>query len=220
MAGSWYAHVSLPVFQFIACRWYFRLFLWTRFLWQVSRIRLRLLPTHPDGAGGLSFLSSVSSAYVPLAAAHGVLLAGWIANQILYFGARLPQYALEIAMMVIFLQLILLGPLIVFAPQLADVRLLGRREYDALGQRYAREFDAKWLRGGAPAGEPLLGSGDIQSLADLGGCLEVVRTMRPIPITKASAITIAMSSLLPLAPLLLTMMPLEELIQRLVGVLF
>lgn len=220
MAGWWYGHVSLPIFQFLACRWYFRLFLWTRFLWQVSRIRLRLLPTHPDGAGGLSFLSSVAVAYVPVATAHGVLLAGWIANQVFYFGAKLPQYVLEIAMTVGFLQLILLGPLVVFAPQLAQLKRVGRREYDALAQRYAREFDAKWLRGGAPADEPLLGSGDIQSLADLGNFLEVVHTMRPMPITKTSAVALALATLAPIAPLLLTMMPLEELIKRLFGVLF
>ena len=48
-----------------------------------------------------------------------------------------------------------------------------------LAARYAREFDRKWLRGGAPADEPLLGSGDIQSLADLGNSYEVVKEMQP-----------------------------------------
>ena len=33
LAGWWYLFVSLPVFQFILLRWYFRLFIWTRFLW-------------------------------------------------------------------------------------------------------------------------------------------------------------------------------------------
>jgi hypothetical protein len=41
-----------------------------------------------------------------------------------------------------------------------------------------RKFDAMWVRGGAPADEPLVGSADIQSLADLGNSFEVVRTMR------------------------------------------
>jgi hypothetical protein len=36
-----------------------------------------------------------------------------------------------------------------------------------LAQRYVREFDHKWLRGGASADGPLVGSGDIQSLAVL-----------------------------------------------------
>ncbi|WP_240975217.1 hypothetical protein [Paraburkholderia aromaticivorans] len=39
-AGFWYAYVSVPIFQFLLIRWYFRLFIWTRFLWHVSRIGL------------------------------------------------------------------------------------------------------------------------------------------------------------------------------------
>ncbi|WP_256971834.1 hypothetical protein [Paraburkholderia caledonica] len=52
LAGMWYGYVSLPIFQFLLLRWYFRLFVWTRFLWQVSRIKLSLVPTHPDRVGG------------------------------------------------------------------------------------------------------------------------------------------------------------------------
>jgi hypothetical protein len=37
--------VSLPVFQFLLLRWYFRLVIWARFLWQVSRLKLALVPT-------------------------------------------------------------------------------------------------------------------------------------------------------------------------------
>jgi len=59
------------------------------------------------------------------------------------------------------------GPLLLFTPQLAAAKRTGKREYGTLAERYIREFDAKWLRGGALAGEPLVGSGDIQSLANL-----------------------------------------------------
>ena len=76
LAGMWYGYVSLPIFQFLLCRWYFRLFIWTRFLWQVSRIELSLVPTHPDRVGGLGFLSNTVYAFVLLAVAHGALLAG------------------------------------------------------------------------------------------------------------------------------------------------
>jgi hypothetical protein len=40
LAGYWMGFVSLPIFQFLLLRWYFRLFVWARFLWQVSRIKL------------------------------------------------------------------------------------------------------------------------------------------------------------------------------------
>lgn len=53
LAGIWYCYVSLPIFQFLLLRFYFRLFVWARFLGQVSRIDLKLIPTHPDRLGGL-----------------------------------------------------------------------------------------------------------------------------------------------------------------------
>ena len=110
--------------------------------------------------------------------------------------------------------------IVVFAAQLAQAKRTGSREYGTLAERYVREFDAKWLRGGAPADEPFVGSGDIQSLADLGNSFEVVRTMQIAPITRDALLRLAAATLAPIVPLLLTMMPLEELLKKLFGILF
>jgi hypothetical protein len=219
LAGMWYGYVSLPFFQFLMIRWYFRLFVWARFLWQVSRIKLSLIPTHPDRAGGLGFLANTVYAFSMLAVAHGALIAGQFANRIFYLGAALPDFKMEIAVLVVFIMCIVIGPLLAFAIQLDQTWRTGLREYDTLAQRYVREFDAKWLRGGAPADEPFVGSGDIQSLADLGNSLEVVRSMRIVPVTKGAIIQLAAATVAPIAPLALTMMPLEELLKKLFGIL-
>jgi len=201
-------------------RWYFRLLIWTRFLWQVSRIELSLVPTHPDRVGGLGFLAETVYAFVLLAVAHGALLAGQLANRVLLLGASLPEYQIEIAVMLVFWLCVVLVPLLVFAPQLAHAKRQGLREYGTLAERYVRGFDSKWLRGGAPADEPLVGSGDIQSLADLGNSYEIVRSMRVAPVTKEAILQLVVATLAPIAPLLLTMMPLEDLLKTLFGVLF
>ena len=218
--GMWYGYVSQPLFQFLMMRWYFRLFIWARFLWKVSRIGLSLVPTHPDRVCGLGFLSNTVYAFTPLAVAHGGLYAGFITNRIFYLGATLPEFKIELAVLVAFLLCLVLCPLLVFAPQLAEAKRTGNREYGMLAERYIREFDTKWLRSGAPADEPLLGSGDIQSLADLSNSFEVVRTMRIVPITKEAVLRLAAATLLPVVPLALTMMPLEELVKRLLGIMF
>jgi hypothetical protein len=220
LAGMWYGFVSLPLFQFLLCRWYFRLFIWVRFLWQVSRIELRLMPTHPDRVGGLGFLANTAYAFAVLAVAHGAMVAGVVANRVFFLGASLMQFKVEIAIVVVFVLLLLLGPLLVFTFQLARAKRTGLREYGTLAERYVREFDAKWLRGGAPHDEPFVGSGDIQSLADLGNSYEVVRTMRIAPITRDAIFRLGAATLVPITPLLLTMMPLEELAKLLFGILF
>jgi hypothetical protein len=219
-AGWWFVYVSLPAFQFILFRWYFRIFIWVRFLWQVTRCELSLVPTHPDRAGGLGFLSSIVIAFAPLLAAHGALLAGFMANQIFFQGATLPSFKVELIVVVAFLLLVVLGPLLLFVPHLSKARRVGLREYGTLAQRYVREFDDKWLRGGATGGEPLVGSADIQSLADLSNSFEVIRSMSMVPFTRNTVLQLAVVTLLPVAPLLLTMISPEELLTQLLKVVF
>jgi len=220
LAGVWYGYVSLPIFQFLLCRWYFRIFIWARLLWQVSRIELQLVPTHPDRVGGLGFLATTSYAFVPLLMAHGALLAGNLATQIFHAGASLTQFKLEILLLVILMVILVVGPLLVFAPQLAAARRTGLREYGTLAQRYVRDFDAKWVRGDVAADEPMLGSGDIQSLADLGNSYSIIQDMRIVPVTKQAMLQLGAATLAPITPLLLTLMPLEELLKKLFGILF
>lgn len=220
VAGWWLFYVGLPVFQFMLLRWYFRLVIWIRFLAAVARCGPRLVPTHPDRVGGLGFLSETAAAFAPLLMAHGVLLAGMIANRIFFRGATLLDFKVELVVVPVFLLLVVLGPLMLFAPHLAATRRVGIRDYGTLAQRYVREFDDKWLRGGAPAAEPLVGSADIQSLADLGNSFEIVKSMRPVPVSKEALAQLVVITLVPVVPLVLTMIPLDELLKRLLQVVF
>ena len=219
LAGYWYAFVSIPVIQFLLARWFFRIFIWARFLWQVSRLDLHLVPTHPDRAAGLGFLGGSAAAFMPLLLSQGALLAGLIANHIFYDGKTLLDFKPEIVAAVVFFLLLVLGPLCVFAPRLAQVKRQGLLEYGALANRYVDEFDQKWLRGGAPLDEPLVGSGDIQSLNDLAGSFEVIHTMRPFPFSKTVVLQTVIAGLMPVLPLALTMISLEDIVKRLLGIL-
>ena len=148
------------------------------------------------------------------------MLAGMIANKIFYTGATLPEFKVEIIGLVALMVFAILGPMLVFAPKLAAAKRAGLREYGTLAQRYVREFDGKWLRGGAPADEPLVGTADIQSLADLGNSFEVVSGMRWVPFTAQTVLQLAVTTLLPVLPLTLTMISLEELLERLLKIVF
>jgi hypothetical protein len=218
-AGYWYFFVSLTIFRFLLFRWYFRLFIWYRFLWQVSRkIPLQINPLHPDRAGGLAFLAGSLFAFQPILIAHTVGLAGIIGGKIWHEGAALPQFKIEIAFWIVLLTLLVLTPLCFFMTQLAAAKRAGLAEYGAVGSRYVAEFRRKWIEGRAPAEEPLIGSADIQSLADLANSFEVVTEMRMVPFGRAAVLRLATMTLVPLAPLSLTMVPLEQLIDRALGV--
>ena len=219
LTGMWYVFVSLPLFQFLLVRWYYRVFIWSRFLWHVSRLELSLVPTHPDRVGGLGFVTNVAYAFVPLTLAHGATVAGTMANRIFYAGATLTSFRMDLLLLVTFLLVLVLGPFVVFVPQLAAAKRTGLREYGTLAERYTRAFEEKWLRGGAPAGESLVGSGDIQSLADMANSYDVVKTMRLAPITRAAVLPVIAAALVPVAPLLLTTMSLDDLVRKLINLL-
>jgi hypothetical protein len=219
-AGWWAALVSLPLAQFLLVRWYFRLFIWGRFLLQVSRMKLNLMPTHPDGMAGLHFLGTSRRAFTQLLVAQGAVLSGMIANRIFYEGANLMSFKPELFGTVVVMVFAVLGPLLAFAPRLRRTRRQGLEECGALGQRYAREFDDKWIRGGAPPGELLIGTADIQSLADLRNSFLVVRDIEFAPFTMKVVLSMAVTTLLPVAPLLLTMFSAEQLVERVLKVLF
>lgn len=220
IAGIWYEFVSLPIFQFLMLRWLFRVLIWWRFVWQVSRIKLCLLPTHPDRAAGIGFLTYSVTAFAILATAHTTVLSGQIANRIFYQHASLLDFKLEIAVVCGYLIILFLSPLLFFIGQLAEVKRAGLRDFGKYAQYFVKEFDIKWLQAGNVDKKLLLSSSDVQSLADLGNAYDPVRTMRLIPVTTDILIALLIAMLIPIAPLLLTLMPLEELAAKLFGILF
>ena len=218
-AGDWYVFISIPVFQFILLRWYMRLFVWFRFLWQVNRIELNLIPTHPDRCGGLSFVGKSSYAYGPILFAQGAILAGVVADRVLYKGESLQSFKIQIGGFIVFFVAAILGPLLMFTPRMARAKRKGLAEYGLLAQRYVESFDQKWVRDADLSAE-LLGTGDIQSLADLGNSYQMVREMRAVPFALQDATRLAIATAAPLAPLLLTIFSFEELILRVLKVVF
>jgi hypothetical protein len=212
-AGYWYVFVSLPLFQFILVRWYVRLFVWFRFLWQVNRIELNLIPTHPDRCGGLSFVGKSSYAFAPILFAQGAILAGVVAGRVLYGDGTLQSFRFQIAGFIVFFVVAIIAPLLMFSLRMTRTKRKGLADYGLLAQRYVEGFDHKWVREPLPPAE-LLGAADIQSLADLGNSYQVVREMRVVPFDLKDISRLAIATAAPLSPLLLTMFSFEELIIR------
>lgn len=214
-AGIWYARVSVPIFQFILLRWYLRLLIWFRFLWQVSRLDLQLVPTHPDHAAGLAFLGLSTYLFGPLLFAQGALLSGLIATRVLFGGQNLLSFKMEVAGLVALMVLLLLCPLMFFTPQLAAAKRRGLADYAILANRYVMGFDRKWIQGGAGS-EEVLGSADIQSLADLGNSYGLVQQMGVVPFGLKDIGRLAATTAVPLLPLALTIFPFDELVMKLI----
>ena len=150
--------------------------------------------------------------------AYSVAVAGIVANGVFYDKLSLPHFAPAIAVYVIVAVAVVLIPLLVFSGRLLKTKRHGLYQYATLATEYTSSFHQKWIVKPRLSDEMLLGSGDIQSLADLGNSYAFVDKMRAVPMGPRTPIYLALACLIPMTPLLLTMMPLGELLKMLLKV--
>jgi hypothetical protein len=220
LAGWWYALASLPIFQFLLIRWLWRIGIWYWFLWRTAKLDLQLIPTHPDMAGGLGILGLAQAKFGIIIFAGSAVIAAEIGREIVFGEASLFNYQMFIIGYVLLILIVFLSPLLVFSPKLFEVKRKGLLAYGALANHYVRDFHRKWIQGEMPEKEILMGSADIQSLADLQSSFDTVRKMRPIPIDLNTLISLAGPAVAPMLPLVLTVLPLEEVVRKVFALLF
>jgi hypothetical protein len=218
LAGYWYALVSLPIFQFLVYRWLWRTFIWCRFLRRVSKLDLQLIPTHPDQAAGLGFLGETHRLYAIFIFAFAATASAVACREVLFDKVPIQSYKIPLPALVIIMLLLFLGPLFMFAPVLLRTRRKALQEYSTLACKLGRLYDRKWVKGN-PAGESLLSTPDNTSLANYSRDYELVERMRAFPFEPRTAVVLALAGLIPMVPLLATVMPMEEIFKLLLKAL-
>jgi hypothetical protein len=210
-----YFRVGVTLFRFLLFRWAWKLALWSWFLWRVSRLNLHLIPGHPDRAGGLGALEGVHERFTPIVAAHSILQCASLVESIstgtLVAGAILYPW---VAMVLLVDVALFIGPLLVFTDKLWASRTKGVGQYTSLAARYVTDFEAKWIAGADPGDAPLLGTADLQSMADLDRDFSVVRGMRWITVGPRLLTMMILTGIVPFLPLLLFQYPIAELAQK------
>jgi hypothetical protein len=111
-------------------------------------------------------------------------------------------------------------PLLAFSNRLSRCRFNGLLDYSTLVLRHDRAFDEKWIKQShSESDEQLLGSADIQTLADIAIVYNHVDEMFLIPFDKKAFGVLLMSALLPMVPLVATVIPLKEIMAKLVEII-
>jgi hypothetical protein len=211
-AGWWNAVVSRTLFQFLLWRWLFRGFVWGALLAGVARLPLRLIATHPDRAAGLGFLSLGQSAFAILVFALSSVLAGVLADDVMYRGTALESLYPTMGAFGVIAVLLVLAPMLAFAPRLARLKREALYQYGALSSRHDAAFHRKWVE---TPGEPPLGDPDPSSLADLATGYERAKALRPIPIDLPAVAPVIVAAALPMLPVIALKVPLRDILQGL-----
>lgn len=220
-AGWWHALVSLPLFLIVFLGWLWRLALWTRFLFLISRLDLHLIAAHPDGLGGLKFVSSSLRGFRLISFALGAVVAGSMANLQFHQGKQLLDFKNFAIGLMVFLAVIFAGPLTLFFHKLRETKRRGTFAYGAFARDLGTEFEAKWLRQKRDVNESALELQDFSATTDLYSVVSNVYEMRELPFKLKDLVgPIVISSMLPFIPLALMAMPLEVILRGVVKLLF
>jgi hypothetical protein len=209
LGGSWYIAVSHSILLLLLFRWIWRQVLWLWFLGVVSRLDLQLIPAHPDRSGGLSFLEISLRAFVPFGLALGTIVAGGVANRVVYFHRPLETFGYLPLVVAAVVVVLCVGPLCVFFDILSRTRRRGVFEYGALALTLGRHFEKKWLAAPSNTPDQILGVPDFSATIDLYSVVANVHQMNAVPFGVKSVGRLVAAALAPVIPLALVALPFD-----------
>lgn len=220
-AGWWHALVSLPLLLILFFIWIWRLALWTRFLFLMSRLDLRLIAAHPDRVGGLKFVSTSLRGFRLISFACGTVVAGSILNRQVHQGSQPFDFKNLLIGLLVFLVILFAGPMTIFLKKLRETKRRGTFEYGALAMTVGKQFESTWLPQRNSLDKKSLEVLDFSATTDLYSVVANVSAMREVPFTLRDLIgPIGVSAMLPFLPLAVLALPMEVILRGVVKLLF
>jgi hypothetical protein len=218
-AAWWYNFVGRPVFSGLLAVWVWRLCVGWKLLAWISKLKLRLVPTHPDGVGGLGFLEEMSTAFAPLVLAVSVAVAGHWAHDVLYHGAHVRSLQLPAVVFVSLVFVVFLGPLSLFVRTLYSFRRRSLLKYSTLVGTQGRLVCEKWIHGRDVGDPAIFHAPEIGPVADTITLYGAVSRMRTVPLGKRSVIPLLAAALLPIVLVFAIEVPIKDVLMKLAGAL-
>jgi hypothetical protein len=219
-AAGWYGLlVSVPIIQFLALVVLWRWLLWTIFAFRLSRMNLRLVPSHPDENGGLGFLSISTQAFAPFCFAVSLIVGASFRNDIMHNGKHLVNFKGPGLALVVILFAAAVLPLLFFIPKLLPLRRKGILQYSIVGHMQSIAFHDKWVHHGEEHEDEAMAAPEMSTLCDYNSAYKNVEDMYPIPIDKEALMGLAISIAIPALPVILAEIPIQTVLQDLFSTL-
>jgi hypothetical protein len=217
-AGWWCALVSSPLFWFLLLRWLWRHAVWGLLLRDLARLELRLVATHPDGAGGLAFIGQYPNAFAAFVFALSCVLGAAIARTLLQGGLTTAAYGQLMAAWLIIVMILFGASLAAFTKplrQLKEATLLAagsvatRHERAVERQLLARNMSAAGDAEATPGGE----------IPDPSKLYAAAKKLSIFLISRSAIVPVAAAALVPLVAAGATQLPIRELLKIARGLL-
>ena len=218
--AGWYAVlISASIFQFLLGLSLWKWLLWSIFAFKLSELHLNLVPTHPDGHGGLGFLGLMARAFAPISFAVTAVIGATWRHEILHGGAHLMNFKLPAVALVVIVAILALLPLFFFVSQLAALRRKGILDYAVLGQIEMTEFDEKWIANREGHESQVLTSMESSNVIDFSATYDRIKQLNPLPVDGGTLIPLALSIVVPILPTIFAEVPIAVALQDLLKAL-
>ncbi len=198
----WYTFVARPIFFALVLIWLWRLTVLAVLLVQISRLRLSLVPTHPDRAGGLGFLKELPHAFSPLTLALASVLAAQWGHYAVFHGVELSAFTLPVVALAIVATVVVLAPLLAFSPALVALRRRAKLDYGALAGEHGRLLHRRWILGETLHDDSLLTARELGPAADAAAIYDGVVNTRFVPFDLRTFLLIVAPIVVPMVPLI------------------
>lgn len=211
--GLWEAAFAGPLTTYWWLRWTVKTGLWTWYLYEISRLRLNLVPSHPDKTGGIGFLSDAQTKFGLVILAYGI---SYVAPTILYKlnfeGATIGVVSVwgYAAGFIIGAPLLFTLPLFMFTTQLYQAKARALEVFQERSMERALAFEEKWLKACSSGHYELMSGSDLAGLNALNQVYAHIHAMRVVPFDIRSFSELVGSALGPMVPLLPYLVDLPE----------
>ena len=217
-AGWWCALVSSPLFWFLLLRWLWRHAVWGLLLRDLARLELRLVATHPDGAGGLAFIGQYPNAFAAFVLALSCVLGAAIAHTLLQGEITAAAYGQLMAAWLVVVIILFGAPLLAFSGPLRRLKEATLLAASSVATRHQRATERELLGSNMSAASDaeITASGDVPDPSKL---YAAARKLSTYLISRAAIVPVAAATLLPLVAAGATQLPVRELLKIARGLL-
>jgi hypothetical protein len=186
---------------------------------RLSRLKLELVPAHPDRLMGLGFLERVPTAFTPFIFALSLVAAASAAHDIVYHGAELAKVYIMFATFGVIVALIVLGPLLAFMIPLQRAKRRALVDYGALSADHHRLVQQRWTEGKEPADRSVLEAPELGPAADVETLYYAVAATRALPIGRVSLMAVLVPIVVPMLLVACLKVPIPTMLMKIVSAL-
>lgn len=203
-APGWYAaFFAVPLLNYWWLRWLLKCSVWSWFLWKVSRLPLKLFPTHADRTAGLYFVSKVQTSFGVVIFAFGCsIVAATVGYKLVIENANPMTFGVwgPLAAYIIGAPLVFTLPLLAFTSQLRAAKKIATEQFNVQLQALSEHFEKNWLAETKHDGKSIAGP-EISAMADVMVPYHTVKKLRVVPFDFESITKLVASTVAPVIPL-------------------